>query len=66
MSIFKLLFPAPTKEKTLEDLAYWRARVKVAIEHEKMKRHIDGYLLGRIEKMKGTIARLEARLETFN
>lgn len=65
MNFLKCIFPSPTKEKTIEDLAYWRGRLDIAIQHEKMKKYIDSSLLAHIEEMNGKVAKLEARLKTF-
>lgn len=66
MNFFKFIFPAPTKDKTLEDLAYYRAKLKVAIAHEKLIRYVDGDLINKIGELSGMVAKLEARLKSFD
>jgi hypothetical protein len=51
MNLFKILFPAPTKQKTLEQLASAKAELDVLIRAESMSKYFDRELFGKIGKL---------------
>lgn len=65
MNPFRILFPKPTKQSVLEKLAYYEAKYKKAVEHEKLHKYINHSLLRDIESMAGKIAKLKAMLSRF-